>query len=262
MKYYLTLSLLLFGVVVAVAQQKPVLEFRTIEGNIILKNNKPCKCSIMIYSTNMGTRTDTAGSFKWNVPKQVPILLTVWNLDTREKYTVKVNPADKFLKIRLDKAAVLASAKNIAEPYNADYVIGLYQTVQYYKFIGKPMPDIEGGSVEVPTPRAMPGPNDTTVYNSVERLPNYKDGTSGWYKYLADSVKVNQGDLHGKVFVQFIVEKDGSLSHVRLLRGLCDRCDKEALRVVRASPKWTPATIGGNAVRCYYNFPVLYGDTQ
>lgn len=266
MKRLLILSLLFVGATTSFAQKIPDISFRSLNGRIMLANNKPCSCTVLLYGTGRGTYTDSAGNFKWNSPN-LPFLFTIYNRLTDQKYTVHVGSEDEFLNIKLDKKTELASKKVEEEwkkggPSNEDLVSYAYQSPQFYKFIGKPMPGRGDPTAEVPIGPVKPGANDTTVHNSVEVMPNYVGGTAAWVKYLTDNVKANPGNPQGKVFIQFIVEKDGSLSHFRILRGLCDECDKEVLRVVRASPRWTPAMTGGIPVRCYYNVPVIYGNKE
>jgi TonB family protein len=73
--------------------------------------------------------------------------------------------------------------------------------------------------------------------------------------YPADA-KIN--NIQGTVFVSFIVEVDGSLSDVKILRGLHNSLDTEAMRVVFQMPKWSPATKNGQAERCSYMLPVRF----
>ena len=78
-------------------------------------------------------------------------------------------------------------------------------------------------------------------------------------KFLKDSlVYPNHAEVSGKVFVQFIIEADGSKSNVIVLRGVDDQLDKEALRVVKLFPNFIPAKIRGRAVRCLFRLPVVF----
>ena len=65
-------------------------------------------------------------------------------------------------------------------------------------------------------------------------------------------------DKSGRVFVEFSIETDGSVSNVKVIRGVDPVLDTEALRVIRASPKWTPAKIRDKPVRSKYVFPVVF----
>jgi len=64
--------------------------------------------------------------------------------------------------------------------------------------------------------------------------------------------------IEGRVFVNFVVEKDGSVSNVKILRGIGAGCDEEAKRVVELMPKWTPGYQRGQAVRVSFNLPIKF----
>ena len=82
------------------------------------------------------------------------------------------------------------------------------------------------------------------------------------YKYLAENIKYPQmakeSGIQGRVFVTFVVEKDGRVTDVRVLRGIGGGCDEEAIRVVQNMPKWTPGKQRGKSVRVQYNLPVKF----
>ena len=65
----------------------------------------------------------------------------------------------------------------------------------------------------------------------------------------------NRG-LQGRVIVQFVVERDGSISHVKVLQGKHKKLNDEAVRVIKSAPKWTPGTNRGKPVRIYVNVPI------
>ena len=93
-------------------------------------------------------------------------------------------------------------------------------------------------------------------------LAEYPGGLEAMSSYIAKSVvypeKAKTDGVQGKVYVQFIVEKDGSVGDVTVLRGVGGECDEEALRVVKSMPKWQPATFKGNPVRSKYVIPIYY----
>jgi protein TonB len=67
-------------------------------------------------------------------------------------------------------------------------------------------------------------------------------------------------NLQGKCFLQFVVEEDGSITNIKVLRGVpdCPEFDMEAVRIVKSMPKWKPGKIQGRAVRSYYTLPVAF----
>ncbi len=100
---------------------------------------------------------------------------------------------------------------------------------------------------------------DNTVYNSagIEVKPDYPGGIEKFYKYIADNYKMPEEEgLKGKVYVTFVVEKDGSLTDIKVLRDIGYGTGKEAIRVLKASKKWSPGEQNGKKVRCTYSLPI------
>ena len=93
-------------------------------------------------------------------------------------------------------------------------------------------------------------------------LAEYPGGLEAMSNYIAKSVvypeKAKADGVQGKVYVQFVVEPDGSVGDVTVLRGVGGECDDEALRVVKSMPKWQPATFKGKPVRSKYVMPIYY----
>jgi len=106
--------------------------------------------------------------------------------------------------------------------------------------------------------------NSNKVYDfvSVEKQPAFPGGISKFYDYLAKEMKypdaAKKNKTQGKIFASFIVEKDGTLTDVQVIRGLTTETDAEALRVLRKSPKWQPAQQKGIPVRVKYNIAVNF----
>ena len=105
------------------------------------------------------------------------------------------------------------------------------------------------------------GANDK-VYVVVEQMPSFPGGDSALLKYLFENVKYPVSALkaqkQGRVMVRFTVEKDGAISDVKVARSVTPSLDAEAVRVVKAMPKWTPGKQGGQLVRVRYNVPVSF----
>ena len=100
------------------------------------------------------------------------------------------------------------------------------------------------------------------IFTTVENLPKFPGGTKGLMHYLSTTLKypeqAKKAKTQGMVFVNFIVEKDGSISHVKVLRGIGNGCDEEAVRVVKNMPRWKPGTQRGKAVRTSFNIPIKF----
>lgn len=96
----------------------------------------------------------------------------------------------------------------------------------------------------------------------VEQKPSFPGGDAAMYKWLNDNIiypaAASEEGVQGKVTVQFIVEKDGSISHVQVVRGKHPALDAEAARVIRKMPRWTPGRNNGQPVRVTYHLPVQF----
>ena len=100
------------------------------------------------------------------------------------------------------------------------------------------------------------------VYIVVDQMPEFPSGDKGLYEFIADNIKypaeAKEEGIKGRVFVNFIVEPDGSVSDIRVLRGIGGGCDEEAVRVVESMPKFKPGMQDGEAVRVSYTIPVFF----
>ena len=100
------------------------------------------------------------------------------------------------------------------------------------------------------------------VYEVCEQMPIFPGGDAAMMKYLSENVKYPalaiKAQEQGRVVVSFTVEKDGAISDVKVARSVTPSLDAEAVRVVKAMPKWTPGKQGGQLVRVRYNVPVSF----
>jgi len=100
------------------------------------------------------------------------------------------------------------------------------------------------------------------IFTSVENQPDFPGGIEKFYAYLGKSINfpaiAKENGTQGRVIVQFVVEKDGSLTDIKVLRGIGDGCDEEAVRVLKKSPHWKPGIQNGRAVRCMYTVPIAF----
>lgn len=103
---------------------------------------------------------------------------------------------------------------------------------------------------------------ETQIFTVVENDPEFPGGMEALYKYLAQNIKYPQlardNGITGKVYVTFVVEKDGSIANPKVLRDIGGGCGQEAIRVVKSMPKWTPGKQRGKAVRVQFNLPVNF----
>jgi TonB family protein len=106
-------------------------------------------------------------------------------------------------------------------------------------------------------------PPNNQVFTAVENSAEFPGGIEKFYEFIKATLKypetAKQNGVKGKVFLTFVVEKDGSLNNIKVLRGIGSGCDEEAVRVIKASPKWKPGTQNGNIVRQQYTVPISFG---
>ncbi|WP_020606708.1 energy transducer TonB [Spirosoma spitsbergense] len=104
---------------------------------------------------------------------------------------------------------------------------------------------------------------DELVFKAVEIQPEFPGGLVALGNYMQQHVKypleAQKAGIKDRVYVNFIVERDGSLTDIQLLNSLGYGCDEEARRVIRAMPKWKPGKQSGRAVRVRFNMPILFG---
>lgn len=100
------------------------------------------------------------------------------------------------------------------------------------------------------------------VYMTVEEMPEFPGGVNELVSFVARNLKypseAQRKGIQGKVFVGFVVEKDGSVGNVRVVDGVDFDLDAEAVRVVRLLPKWHPGKVKGEAVRVSYTIPINF----
>ena len=98
-----------------------------------------------------------------------------------------------------------------------------------------------------------------TIYNykDVEVKPEFRGGVRDFYQFIAKNyIMPNVKKLRGKVYVAFVIEKDGSIEEVKILRDLGYGTGEEAIKVLKKSPKWIPAQLKGEKVRSRFNLPI------
>jgi protein TonB len=103
---------------------------------------------------------------------------------------------------------------------------------------------------------------EAEIFTVVEAMPDFPGGMGKLMAYLGNNIKyppfAKETNIQGRVFINFVVEPDGSISNVKVLRGIGGGCDEEAIRVVESMPKWKPGMQRGKPVRVSYNLPVKF----
>ena len=101
-----------------------------------------------------------------------------------------------------------------------------------------------------------------TVYQIVEEMPQFPGGENALMEYVSKNVvypeEAKEKEIQGRVFISFVVEKDGSIGEVKVLRGIGGGCDEEAVRVIKGMPKWKPGMQKGKPVRVSYQIPINF----
>jgi len=103
---------------------------------------------------------------------------------------------------------------------------------------------------------------DQVVFQVVEKMPSFPGGDAALFKFLGDNVKypviAQENGVQGRVICQFVVNKDGSIVDVEVVRSVDPSLDKEAIRVIKSMPKWSPGQQRGKPVRVKYTLPVNF----
>ena len=120
---------------------------------------------------------------------------------------------------------------------------------------------VERAEIEQPKPEPKKE-EDNKVFDVVEQQPAFPGGQGALLSWLSQNIHypavAEENGIQGRVVVSFVVEKDGSISNVQVVRGVDPSLDKEAARVVKSMPKWTPGKQNGQAVTVRYTLPVTF----
>lgn len=126
--------------------------------------------------------------------------------------------------------------------------------------------DQEGEQIIAP-PSTDNGPGEPAapeIFTIVEENAEFPGGFAAMMKYIQQNVQypamAREAGISGKCFLKFVVNENGDISNVEVLKGVpgCPDCDKEAIRVVKSMPKWKPAKMTGRSVKCYFNLPFSF----
>ena len=139
---------------------------------------------------------------------------------------------------------------NTVHGYTDDVTVG--NTVEKVVLIEKPSPP--------KPPKSMA--DDNKVFDTVEQNPVFPGGLAALMQYVASHIKypaiARENYIQGRVTVQFVVTKTGSVGQVKVVRGKDPELDKEAVRVVKSLPKFTPGMMNGHPVNVWYTLPITF----
>jgi protein TonB len=100
------------------------------------------------------------------------------------------------------------------------------------------------------------------IFTVVEESAAPKGGMAAFYKYVGEKIKypaqARRMGIEGRVFVEFVINKDGSLSDVKAIKGIGAGCDEEAVRIIQGAPSWTPGKQRGKPVKQRYTLPIIF----
>ena len=103
---------------------------------------------------------------------------------------------------------------------------------------------------------------EAEIFKVVEEMPEFPGGAAKMMEFIQKNIKypmmARESDIQGRVFVNFVVEPDGTITNVTVMRGIGGGCDEEALRVVQSMPNWKPGKQLGSAVRCSFTVPIIF----
>lgn len=115
---------------------------------------------------------------------------------------------------------------------------------------------------EISSPPVTIEPSDDVIFMVVEKMPEYPGGDSELFKFLSQNIKypvaAQKAGIQGRVICQFIVEKDGTISNVKVVRSVDANLDAEAVRVINAMPNWQPGEQKGQKVNVEYTLPINF----
>ena len=181
----------------------------------------------------------------------------IWRGGNREGYYGEIN--DDFF-IDADTAKVTyKDAKPLVVKFNDLGIKNKYLTNYVYVFkkeehVKSIMMPIDGNSELVDTDK---------IYEQVEEMPSFPGGSNALLSFIAANLKypvaAQENGIQGRVIVKFVVDKDGRITDVEITRSVAPSLDEEAMRIVKAMPKWKPGKLKGNCVRVKYTIPIVFG---
>lgn len=119
-----------------------------------------------------------------------------------------------------------------------------------------------GTNTNQATSKTVTETTEQEIFKVVEKMPSFPGGDEMLMEYISKNLKYPQkamdAGIQGRVFVSFVVEPDGSISNVKVLRGIGSGCDEEAVRIIKSMPKWEPGKQMGQTVRVSYQIPVNF----
>jgi protein TonB len=124
------------------------------------------------------------------------------------------------------------------------------------------LPNNEGGGTAIIPQESIPKENEIFGDMDVSQMPEFPGGEEELLRYLAQNIQYPKravdGNTEGRVLLGFVVNKEGEIDDVKVIRSIGDGCDEEAVRVIHKMPKWKPGKNNGRLVNVFYNLPVTF----
>ena len=116
--------------------------------------------------------------------------------------------------------------------------------------------------IQAPIAAPVEDPEESRIHVVVERMPEFPGGEAAMNQFINRTIRypviAQENGIQGRVVVQFVVNTDGKIVDVEVVRGVEESLDREAIRVVKTMPPWTPGRQGGKAVRVKYTLPIRF----
>jgi len=200
--------------------------------------------SIIVRGTHNGAMSDKEGKFTLSVNKGDVLILSYVGMQTLH---VPVQGETNLV------VWMKEEVQNMEE-----MVVTGYASVGVGAASSDPGKKVEA-VVDIPKGEA---PQEEVVFQVVEQMPEFPGGMAECMKFLAHNINypvaAQQAKIEGRVIVQFVVGRDGSISNVEAIRGVSPELDAEAIRVVSMMPKWNPGKQRGRAVAVKYSMPIMF----
>ncbi|TAG52406.1 MAG: TonB family protein [Runella slithyformis] len=227
-------------------QITPAADKILVTGNVFDKQDKmPIPgANVVVIGETKGTTTDANGNFMIETTDDKELAISFIGFQTAVLSLKKMKAKDKIaISVGLEK-----DSKDLPE-----VVVVSYSPIRRSSSIN------DEPTVAVPTPPVVTKGGEVFI---VEQSPEFPGGTSALMQFLAKNIKypaaAARANVQGKVFVQFVVSKQGKIRDLRILKGIGFGCDEEAVRVVSIMPDWKPAQQNGQNVAVQYNLPINF----
>ena len=197
---------------------------------------------------------------KMATPKQKEVMTEVTTLSQLEEPEVKQEEMKRIEPVAPPPPALKSSIKFTAPVIKKDEEVRDEDEIKSQTELTETKVAISIADLKQVVTQAEPEPEK--VFDMVEQMPTFPGGQQELMSYLGKNIKyptiAQENGTQGRVIIQFVVERDGSITDVRVARGVDPYLDKEAVRVVKSMPKWIPGKQNGKAVRVKFTVPVMF----